>query len=55
MTEDRYRRGLAMPDRLDPEQGARILAALEEIAPDSGGYWSSSPSAAHAPGFATRV
>ncbi|MDF2765136.1 MAG: 4-carboxymuconolactone decarboxylase [Rhodospirillales bacterium] len=32
--EDRYQRGLALLDRLDREQGARILAALEEVAPD---------------------
>jgi hypothetical protein len=31
---DRYQRGLALLDRLDREQGARILAALEEVAPD---------------------
>jgi 4-carboxymuconolactone decarboxylase len=31
---DRDQRGLALLDRLDREQGARILAALEEVAPD---------------------
>jgi 4-carboxymuconolactone decarboxylase len=31
---ERYARGLAVLDRLDREQGARILAALDEVAPD---------------------
>jgi 4-carboxymuconolactone decarboxylase len=32
--DDRYRRGLALLEELDREQGARILASLENIAPD---------------------
>ena len=32
--DGRYQRGLALIDRLDREQGARILAALEDVAPD---------------------
>ena len=32
--DDRYQRGLALLDRLDRGQGARILAALEDVAPD---------------------
>ncbi len=32
--DDRYRRGLALLNELDREQGARILASLEDIAPD---------------------
>lgn len=31
---ERYARGLAVLERLDREQGARILAALDEVAPD---------------------
>jgi 4-carboxymuconolactone decarboxylase len=31
---ERYARGLAVLDRLDREQGARILATLDEVAPD---------------------
>jgi 4-carboxymuconolactone decarboxylase len=34
MSEERYRRGRALLDRLEPDQGTRILAALDEIAPD---------------------
>jgi 4-carboxymuconolactone decarboxylase len=34
--EDRFSRGRALLDRLDREQGARILGALDEIAPDFG-------------------
>lgn len=33
---ERYARGLAVLERLDREQGARILAALDEVAPDFG-------------------
>jgi len=32
--DDRYRRGLDLLNTLDREQGARILAALQDIAPD---------------------
>jgi 4-carboxymuconolactone decarboxylase len=32
--DDRYRRGLDLLNRLDREQGARILASLQDIAPD---------------------
>jgi 4-carboxymuconolactone decarboxylase len=32
--DDRYRRGLDLLNRLDREQGARILAALQDVAPD---------------------
>ena len=31
---ERYRRGREILDRMDPEQGSRILAALDDIAPD---------------------
>jgi 4-carboxymuconolactone decarboxylase len=34
--ETRYERGLSVLEALDREQGARILAALDEIAPDFG-------------------
>ena len=33
---ERYARGPAILEHLDPEQGARILAALDEVAPDFG-------------------
>jgi len=36
--DDRYRRGLDLLNRLDQEQGARILAALQDIAPDFARY-----------------
>ena len=32
--DDRYRRGLDLLNTLDREQGARILASLQDIAPD---------------------
>lgn len=32
--DDRYRRGLDLLNTLDREQGARILAALQDVAPD---------------------
>lgn len=32
--DDRYRRGLDVLNALDPEQGARVLAALRDVAPD---------------------
>ena len=32
--ETRYERGLSVLEALDREQGARILAALEDVAPD---------------------
>ena len=35
---DRYRRGLDLLNTLDREQGARILAALQDIAPDFARY-----------------
>ena len=31
---ERYTRGVALLERLDREQGARILAALDDVAPD---------------------
>jgi 4-carboxymuconolactone decarboxylase len=31
---ERYSRGREILDRMDPEQGSRILAALDDIAPD---------------------
>ena len=34
--DDRYRRGMELLARLDCEQGARVLGALEEVAPDFG-------------------
>ena len=34
MSDERYRRGLDLLNALDREQGARILAALDGIAPD---------------------
>jgi 4-carboxymuconolactone decarboxylase len=34
--DDRYRRGMEVLGRLDSEQGARILGALEGVAPDFG-------------------
>ena len=34
--DDRYQRGMAVLARLDREQGARLLAALEGVAPDFG-------------------
>ena len=36
--DDRYRRGLDLLNRLDREQGERILAALEDVAPDFARY-----------------
>ncbi|HXV23224.1 MAG TPA: carboxymuconolactone decarboxylase family protein [Alphaproteobacteria bacterium] len=32
--DDRYRRGRALLEELDREQGARIVASLQDIAPD---------------------
>ena len=34
--DDRYQRGMAVLARMDREQGARLLAALEGVAPDFG-------------------
>lgn len=34
MSEERYRRGRELLNRLEPDQGARILSTLDEIAPD---------------------
>ncbi len=36
--DDRYRRGRDLLDRLDRDEGERILSGLEDIAPDFARY-----------------